>query len=106
MTGTKASAACAAIIAKAIRNSRKFGASEHEQCMKGFAELRKAHPDYGDEIDQRIVQTGNRSAFAKDLAKAGLVSEGEPSAFVNEVGVAIDRLATAEAAELEQITKK
>ena len=99
MTGTKGSIACATIIARAIKSSRKFGASEHEACMKGFAELRKSHPEFGDDIDERIVQLGNRSAFSKDLAKAGLVSEGEPSAFVREVGEAIDRLAEKEAAD-------
>jgi len=74
--------------------------------MKGFAELRKAHPEYSDEIDERIVAIGNRSAFAKDLAKAGLVSEGEPSAWVKEIGEAIDQLAEIEAQALAEATKK
>lgn len=106
MTGTKASKACATIIARAIRSSRKFGASEHTSVMAAFAALRKSHPEYGDEIDERTVQIGNRSAFSKDLAKGGFVSEGEPSAFVKEVGECIDEVAEAEAKAMDEMTKK
>lgn len=106
MIGSNASKAISLIVAKAIRHSRKFGANEHEACMKGFAALRKEHPEYGDEIDERIVTLGNRSAFSKDLAKAGLVSEGEASAFAREIGEAIDAVAEAEKAELAKMTAK
>lgn len=106
MVGTKASQACARCVAQAIRATRKFNAAEHSAVMKSLAELRKQHPEYGDEIDERIVAIGNRSAFAKDLAKAGLVSEGEPSAWVKEIGEMVDALATAERKATEELTKK
>lgn len=106
MIGDKASRACAKIVASAIKGTRKFGASEHAACMKGFAELRKAHPEYGDEIDSRIVSIGNRSAFAKDLAKAGLVSEGEASAWAREIEDVMDEVAAEAKAAFEAPTKK
>ena len=103
MTGTKASQACARIVAQAIKSTHKFNADEHKAVMKGFAELRKQHPEYGDEIDERIVQIGNRSAMAKDLAKAGLVSEGEASAWANEIGEQIDAISAAEQKAMDEM---
>jgi len=103
MTGTAASKAVSRIVAKAIAGSRKFGANEHENVMKKFAELRKAHPEFSDEIDERIITIGNRSAFSKDLAKAGLVTEGEPSAFVKEVGEMMDEVAREEKNALDSL---
>lgn len=106
MTGTQASKAVAMIVAKAIRGTKKFNASEHTAVMTALAALRKAHPEYGDEIDERIVAMANRSAFSKDLAKAGLVSEGEPSAWVKEIEACDETLAKAELDELAKLTKK
>ena len=106
MIGSEASKAVSKIVARAIRHSMKFNASEHEQVMKALSALRKAHPEYGDEIDERMVTMGNRSAFAKDLAKAGLVKEGDPSAFANEIRDQMDEVAADEKAEMDAMTKK
>lgn len=103
MTGTEASKACARVVAAAIRSTRKFNKGEHAACMKGFSELRKAHPAYSDEIDEHITAISNLSAFSKDLAKAGLVSEGEPSAWAVEIGEELDAIATREVKELKSL---
>jgi hypothetical protein len=93
MLGTAVSKACAKIVARAIVNTQKFNATEHDQCLKGFSALQKAHPEASEDIDEYRSWTGNRSACAKDLAKAGLVSEGDPSARAREVAAAVDEVA-------------
>lgn len=106
MTGTKESRATARIVAAAIRNSRKFNASEHETVMKGLMDLMAKNPTYANEVSERIVQIGNRSAFSKDMAKAGIVSEGEPSAWVREIAEELDAIAEEEKAEMAKLTAK
>lgn len=105
MTGTQASKAISRIVAGAIRQTRKFNAAEHTAVMAKLMELGKTHPDYMPEIADRMVVMGNRSAFAKDLAKAGLVSEGDASAFAREIGEAVDAIAADEKAEVAKMTK-
>jgi hypothetical protein len=97
--------ACARAVAIAIRNSKKFNAEEHKAVLNAFSALRKQHPEWDEEINERTVVVGNRSAFTKDMAKAGIVSEGEPSAWVREIAEMVDTVETELVKAIEETGK-
>jgi len=105
MVDPKANQACALIVARAIAPTRKFGATEHEKVLKELDELRDAHPEFAADIREWNVYLGNRSAATKDLAKAGLVSEGDPSARARAVTTALDEVAEAAAKAAKEFEK-
>lgn len=99
--GTESSKQISRAVALAILSTKKFNADEHAAVMKAMSSLRKQHPDWSDEIDERIVTMSNRSAFSKDLAKAGLVTEGDASAWVREIKEQADAIQKQRDAEME-----
>jgi hypothetical protein len=78
----------AAAIAQAIAQSRKFNKAEHGSALRYI--VANSAPA---SLAANVERIGNISAISQDLAKAGLVQHGEPSALARSVGAEIDKLA-------------
>lgn len=98
-------------VARAIRASRKFGAKEHELALAHIvSEAKKAMSENNAQLALELMtaqaRLGNVSAVSQDLAKAGLVKHGEPSAFAQAVAESLDALAESEPDELAKLMAK
>lgn len=70
-------------IAKAIKDSRKFGSTEHKAAMEYIV----AESDSDENRIENLMRIGNISAIRQDLEKAGLVDKAssDPSALCRAV---------------------
>ena len=78
----------ATAVARAIKDTLKFGATEQKVAMGYIAEL--SPPE---ELIDNLTSVGNISAVTQDLQKGGVIPwNTEPSAFAKAVKDALSRL--------------
>lgn len=87
----------ATAVATSIKASRKFRKAEHEIASAYIASEMQKAMKAGDmklamDLTTELGRISNISQLSQDLAKAGLVSHGDPSAFARQVGEALDGL--------------
>jgi hypothetical protein len=104
MLSDKAALIQANAVATAIESSRKFNKAEFDTAARLMTDAAMKDPTLVPELGEMLGPITNTSACAKDLARAGLVSEGDASAFARRVGDALDKRAEAKSKAEKAIT--
>ena len=105
MLSDKAMQVVVSAVAKAIHNSRKFNQAEQKQASNDIVAAIQKDTSLLAELQEMNEKISNVSQCSQDLAKAGVVSHGEPSAFARQVATAVKAIEAAQAKALDDAMK-
>ena len=79
-------------VAKAIRSSRKFNQAEHKAAADEICAAIVKDSSLLPELSEMTGKINNVSQCSQDLAKTGIVSHGDPTAFARQVAEAVHKM--------------